>query len=163
MENSTEQEEQGSHLLKTIQPGLLGLMDGSVSTLAPLFAAAYATNSSHVAFLIGASAATGAAISMAFAEGLSDDGVLTGRGHPLRRGSITGIMTFVGGILHTLPFLLTNLNHALYLAYFIVGIELIVIAFIRYKYLKMNFLLSVIQVVIGGILVFIAGYIIGSS
>jgi VIT1/CCC1 family predicted Fe2+/Mn2+ transporter len=158
-----DENSEGSHLLKTIQPGLLGLMDGSVSTLAPLFAAAYATKSSHVAFLIGASAATGAAISMAFAEGLSDDGVLTGRGHPLRRGAITGAMTFIGGILHTLPFLLTNLNHALYLAYFIVGLELIVIAFIRYYYLKMNFLLSVIQVVFGGILVFLAGYLIGSS
>ncbi|HEX5429529.1 MAG TPA: VIT1/CCC1 transporter family protein [Patescibacteria group bacterium] len=165
MENPELQNDQemGSHLLRTIQPGLLGLMDGSVSTLAPLFAAAFATGSTHVAFLIGASAATGAAISMAFAEGLSDDGVLTGRGHPVRRGAITGLMTFVGGILHTLPFLLANFHHALYLAYIIVGIELIVIAFIRYKYMKMNFLLSVIQVVVGGVLVFFAGYIIGSA
>lgn len=155
--------EGGDHLLKTIQPGLLGLMDGSVSTLAPLFAAAYATHSSHVAFLIGTSAATGAAISMAFAEGLSDDGVLTGRGHPVRRGVITGVMTFVGGILHTLPFLLANLNHALYLAYIVVGIELIVIAGVRYWFMKMNFFLSIIQVVFGGALVFIAGILIGSA
>jgi VIT1/CCC1 family predicted Fe2+/Mn2+ transporter len=158
------QEQEGHHhLLKTIQPGLLGLMDGSVSTLAPLFAAAYATHSSHLAFIIGLSAATGAAISMAFAEGLSDDGVLTGRGHPVRRGVITGIMTFVGGILHTLPFLIKNVDHALYLSYFVVGIELMAIAYIRYRYFKMNFLLSTIQVVFGGILVFLAGLLIGSA
>jgi len=157
------EEQHHSHLLQTIQPGLLGLMDGSVSTLAPLFAAAYATHSSHVAFQIGTAAATGAAISMAFAEGLSDTGEHTGRGPPVRRGFITGIMTFVGGILHTLPFLLKNLDHALYLAYIIVGLELIAIAFIRYRYMKMNFLISVLQVVVGGILVFLAGYLIGSS
>lgn len=157
------EEHHGSHLLRTIQPGLLGLMDGSVSTLAPLFAAAFATKSSHVAFLIGTSAATGAAISMAFAEGLSDDGMLTGRGHPVRRGIITGVMTFVGGILHTLPFLSSNLHQALVLAYAIVGLELITIAFIRYKYMKMNFILSVVQVVVGGALVFLAGYLIGSA
>src|ERR1043166_5738087 len=137
MENiQTHTEEELSVLRQTIQPGLLGLMDGSVSTLAPLFAAAYATHSTHIAFLIGTSAATGAAISMAFAEGLSDTGEHTGRGHPVRRGFITGAMTFVGGILHTLPFLLKNLHNALYLAYFIVGLELIAIAFIRYKYMK---------------------------
>ena len=152
-----------SHLLKNIQPGLLGLMDGSVSTLAPLFAAAYATHSTHVAFLIGLSAATGAGISMAFAEGLSDTGEHTGRGHPVRRGIIVGAMTFVGGILHTLPFLLANINHALYLAYLVVGIELITIAYIRYRYMKMNFAFSVLQVVVGGILVFMAGYFIGSA
>jgi VIT1/CCC1 family predicted Fe2+/Mn2+ transporter len=162
-ENYITESDDGSHLLKTIQPGLLGLMDGSVSTLAPLFAAAYATGSTHIAFLIGSSAATGAAISMAFAEGLSDDGVLTGRGHPVRRGFITGVMTFIGGILHTLPFLLTNLHQALYLAYIVVGIELVAIAYIRYWYMKMNFILSVIQVVVGGALVFLAGYLIGSA
>jgi VIT1/CCC1 family predicted Fe2+/Mn2+ transporter len=160
-EQHTEQE--AHYLRSVIQPGLLGLMDGSVSTLAPLFAAAFATHNSHVAFLIGTSAATGAGISMAFAEGLSDDGVLTGRGHPFLRGSITGIMTLFGGIFHTLPFLLKDLNRALYLAYFIVGIELITIAYIRYKYMKMNFFLSTVQVVVGGILVFLAGYFIGQG
>jgi VIT1/CCC1 family predicted Fe2+/Mn2+ transporter len=150
-------------LRKIIQPGLLGLMDGSVSTLAPLFAAAFVTRSTHVALLIGTSAATGAAISMAFAEALSDSGELTGRGHPVIRGLITGAMTFVGGIFHTLPFLISNLNAALYLAYFIVGVELIVIAFVRYYYLKMNFFLSIIQVVVGGALVFLAGYLIGQG
>jgi VIT1/CCC1 family predicted Fe2+/Mn2+ transporter len=159
-----ENQDQDAHFLrKVIQPALLGLMDGSVSTLAPLFATAFATRSPHYAFLIGTAAATGAGISMAFAEGLSDSGELTGRGHPLIRGSITGVMTFVGGIFHTLPFLLRDLNHALYLAYLVVGLELITIAFIRFKYMKMKFWLSVLQVVVGGILVFVAGWLIGSS
>jgi VIT1/CCC1 family predicted Fe2+/Mn2+ transporter len=150
-----------SFVLKVIQPGLLGLMDGSVSTLAPLFAAAFATKSPHLAFIIGLSAATGAGISMAFAEGLSDSGELTGRGHPFIRGSIVGLMTFLGGIFHTLPFLLHNLQHALILAYMVVAVELISIAFIRYHYLKTKFWLSVLQVIVGGILVFLAGYFIG--
>ena len=156
--------QQDEHFLrKVIQPGLLGLMDGSVSTLAPLFAAAFATHSSHIAFLIGVSAATGAGISMAFAEGLSDDGVLTGRGHPIIRGAITGLMTFLGGIFHTLPFLSNNFSAALFWAYLIVGVELYAVAFVRYKYMKMNFWLSMLQVVVGGGLVFLAGYLIGSS
>ena len=150
-------------LLKVIQPGLAGLMDGSVSTLAPLFAAAFATHSPHIAFLVGLSAATGAGISMAFAEGLSDDGILTGRGHPAIRGIITGAMTFLGGIFHTIPFLLSNLNQALDLAYLIVGIELIIISYIRYRYFKMNFFISILQVVFGGALVFVAGILIGRS
>jgi VIT1/CCC1 family predicted Fe2+/Mn2+ transporter len=149
-------------VLQTVQPGLAGLMDGSVSTLAPLFAAAFATKNPHIAFVVGVSAAVGAGISMAFAEALSDDGVLTGRGHPFRRGVIIGIMTFLGGIFHTLPFLLTNLNAALTLAYLIVGIELIAIAYIRYHYFNMRFWLSVVQFVVGGALVFAAGILIGS-
>ena len=150
-------------LLKVIQPGLLGLMDGSVSTLAPLFAAAFATKNPHVAFIIGLSAASGAGISMAFAEGLSDSGELTGRGHPIARGSIVGLMTFLGGIFHTLPFLLSNLQTALIIAYLVVAVELITIAFIRYHYLKTRFWLSILQVIVGGILVFLAGYFIGQS
>jgi hypothetical protein len=150
-------------VLKVVQPALVGLMDGSVSTLAPIFAAAFATGKPHVAFLIGLSAAVGAAISMSFAEGLSDDGVLTGRGHPVVRGVITGAATFVGGVLHTLPFLLSNLNAALYLAYLVVGIELVVIAAIRYRYFKMNFFLSALQVIVGGALVFAAGVLIGHA
>ncbi len=138
-------------------------MDGSVSTLAPIFAAAFATHNAHVAFIIGLSAATGAGISMAFSEGLSDNGLLTGRGHPFRRGLITGFMTFVGGIFHTVPFLLHNLNHALYLAYLIVGIELVAITYIRYHYFEMKFWLSALQVIVGGALVFIAGILIGSA
>jgi VIT1/CCC1 family predicted Fe2+/Mn2+ transporter len=150
-------------LLRVIQPGLTGLMDGSVSTLAPIFAAAFATHLSRVAFLIGASAAVGAAISMAFAEALSDTGEHTGRGNPMLRGVIVGGMTFIGGILHTLPFLISNLAEALYLAYIVVGIELVAIAFIRYRYFKMSFLLSAVQVIVGGALVFGAGFLIGSS
>ena len=165
MENQlTEQEHvDRAFLLQVVQPGLVGLMDGSISTLAPLFAAAYATGKPHVAFLIGASAAVGAAISMAFAEALSDTGVHTGRGHPFIRGLIIGAMTFVGGILHTLPFLIPHLDVALYLAYIIVGIELIAIAYIRYHYFKMSFWLSVVQVIFGGGLVLAAGLLIGSA
>ncbi len=147
--------------LQYIQPGLLGLMDGSVSTLAPLFAAAFVTQSTHVAFLIGLSAAIGAAISMGFAEALSDTGIHTGRGHPIRRGFITGGMTFLGGILHTLPFMLVNLDHALYLAYLVVGVELVAISYIRYRFFSMNFILSMVQVMVGGLLVLISGVIIG--
>lgn len=146
-----------------VQPGLAGLMDGSVSTLAPIFATAFATHNSHTVFLIGLASAVGAGISMAFSEGLSDDGELTGRGNPIFRGLVTGAMTFVGGFLHTLPFLIANVSRALDLAYFVVGIELLVIAWIRFKYFKSSFLMSVVQVVFGGALVFLAGILIGSS
>ncbi len=152
-----------SFILKVIQPAVLGLLDGSVSTLAPLFAAAYATGSTHIAFLIGLSAATGAGISMAFAEALSDTGEETGRGHPVARGAIVGAMTFLGGVLHTLPFLLSHLQAALYLAYLVVGVELIAIAYIRYHFFKMRFWLSILQVVCGGALVLGAGLLIGSA
>lgn len=155
--------EHNKFILQTVQPGLAGLMDGSVSTLAPIFAAAFATHNSHVTFLIGSSAAVGAAISMAFAEGLSDDGKLTGRGHPFRRGLIIGLMTFLGGIFHTIPFLISDLHAALTLAYLIVGFELIIIAYVRYYYFQMKFWLSVLQVIVGGGLVFIAGILIGAS
>ncbi len=150
-------------ILQTIQPGLVGLVDGSVSTLAPLFAAAFASHSSHITFLIGMSAATGAGISMAFAESLSDDGILTGRGHPFRRGFITGVMTFLGGVFHTLPFLISDVETATLLAIVVVGVELILIAFIRYYYMHINFLLSAIQVIVGGFIVFLAGVLIGAS
>jgi len=152
-----------SFVLRIIQPGLAGLMDGSVSTLAPIFATAFATHSSHTVFLIGAASAVGAGISMAFSEGLSDDGKLTGRGNPVFRGLVTGFMTFVGGFLHSLPFLIGNVHRALTLAYFVVGIELIVIALIRHKYFKTSFALSCLQVIVGGGLVFAAGVLIGQS
>jgi VIT1/CCC1 family predicted Fe2+/Mn2+ transporter len=142
---------------------LAGLMDGSVSTLAPIFAVAFATHSPHYAFVTGLAAAVGAGISMAFAEALSDDGKLTGRGHPFRRGVIIGAMTFLGGIFHTLPFLISNIHVALTLAYLIVGTELIIIAYIRYRYFDMKFWLSMLQVVVGGLLVFLAGIIIGEA
>jgi len=150
-------------VLQTVQPALAGLMDGSVSTLAPIFAVAFATHKPHFAFLTGVAAAVGAGISMAFAEALSDDGKLTGRGAPFRRGLIIGLMTFLGGIFHTLPFLISNISTALILAYFIVGVELIVIAYFRYRFFNMRFWLSVLQVVVGGGLVFVAGILIGSS
>jgi VIT1/CCC1 family predicted Fe2+/Mn2+ transporter len=150
-------------VLQIIQPGLAGLMDGSVSTLAPLFATAFATNQPHTAFLVGMAAAVGAGISMAFSEALSDTGELTGRGSPIKRGFITGLMTFIGGAGHTLPFLIGSIHTALTLAYVVVGIELIAIAFIRYKFFAMNFFMSMVQVVVGGALVFAAGVFIGSG
>ena len=150
-------------VLKVVQPSLVGLMDGSVSTLAPLFATAFATGDSRITFLVGLAAAVGAAISMAFSEGLSDDGTLTGRGSPILRGSITGLATFVGGILHTLPFLLPQVGIALYVAFGVVGVELLAISFIRYRYFQMSFVVSALQVILGGALVFASGILIGSA
>jgi erythrin-vacuolar iron transport family protein len=150
-------------VLKVVQPGLIGLMDGSVSTLAPLFATAFATGEPRITFLVGLAAAVGAAISMGFSEGLSDDGSLTGRGHPFLRGSITGVATFIGGILHTLPFLIPHVNLALYVAFGVVGFELLAISFIRYRYFEMSFLMSAMQVILGGALVFASGILIGSA
>ena len=150
-------------VLKVVQPGLIGLMDGSVSTLAPLFATAFATGEPRITFLVGLAAAVGAAISMGFSEGLSDDGTLTGRGHPFLRGSITGVATFIGGILHTLPFLIPHVNLALYVAFGVVGFELLAISFIRYRYFEISFLMSAIQVILGGALVFASGILIGSA
>jgi len=152
-----------SFLLQIVQPGLSGLMDGSVSTLAPIFATAFATHNSHTVFLIGLASAVGAGISMAFSEGLSDDGVLTGRGNPLVRGGVTGGMTFLGGFLHTLPFLIANVQTALTLAYIVVGFELLAIAYVRYRFFATNFVISIVEVVVGGALVFTAGVLIGSS
>ena len=159
----TQTDKDNEFLLKVVQPGLVGLMDGSVSTLAPLFAAAFATHNHTQTLLVGLAAAVGAAISMGFAEALSDDGVLTGRGHPIARGAITGGMTFVGGVGHALPFLIANIQHALIIAYLVVGVELITIALIRTKYFGARFILSVIQVVVGGALVFVAGALIGNA
>ncbi len=150
-------------ILKVVQPSLVGLMDGSVSTLAPLFATAFATREPRVTFLVGLAAAVGAAISMGFSEGLSDDGSLTGRGHPFLRGLITGVATFIGGILHTLPFLLSHVDLALYVAFVVVGAELLAISFIRYRYFSMSFWMSALQVILGGALVFAAGILIGSA
>jgi erythrin-vacuolar iron transport family protein len=150
-------------VLKVVQPSLVGLMDGSVSTLAPIFAAVFATQNTRYTFLIGLAAAVGAGISMAFSEGLSDDGSLTGRGHPFLRGAITGVATFIGGILHTLPFLLPQVSLALYVAFGVVGFELLAISFVRYRYFRMSFVLSAAQVLVGGTLVFLSGILIGSA
>ncbi|HUY76080.1 MAG TPA: VIT family protein [Ktedonobacterales bacterium] len=152
-----------SFLLRVVQPGLAGLMDGSVSTLAPIFATAFATKHPFTAFLVGMASATGAGISMAFAEGLSDDGTLTGRGSPVVRGGITGLMTFFGGALHTLPFLLGNLQAALYAAYVVVAVELILISAIRHRFFGTNWGISIVQVVGSGSLVFIAAIIFGNA
>jgi rubrerythrin len=150
-------------ILQVIQPGLAGLMDGSVSTLAPLFAAAYASHKTWEAFLVGLAASLGAGISMAFAEGLSDDGSLTGRGSPWIRGIVTGAMTTAGGLGHTFPFLIQNFRVAMTVAIVVVAVELGVISFVRHKYMDTPFLQAAFQVVVGGVLVFLTGILIGSS
>jgi erythrin-vacuolar iron transport family protein len=152
-----------SFMLQYIQPGLVGLMDGSVSTLAPIFAAALSTGHPHTAFMVGAAASLGAGISMGFAEALSDDGSLTGRGTPIFRGVITGVMTALGGIGHTLPFLISNLHLALAVAFCVVVIELAVISWVRWKYMDTSPLRATLQVALGGALVFATGVIIGSG
>jgi rubrerythrin len=150
-------------VLQIVQPGLAGLMDGSVSTLAPLFAAAFATHKSWDAFLVGLAASVGAGISMGFAEALSDDGSLTGRGHPWVRGLVCGLMTSAGGIGHTLPFLISNFRIATSAAVAVVAVELTAISFVRHRYMDTAFLAAAFQVVVGGVLVFLAGILIGSS
>jgi erythrin-vacuolar iron transport family protein len=163
---SRHQEDQANRklfVLQIVQPGLAGLMDGSVSTLAPVFAAAFATRSTHTAFAVGLAASIGAGISMGFAEALSDDGSLTGRGHPWIRGLVCGLMTALGGIGHTLPFLLTNFQVAFGVAVAVVLIELGLIAWIRHRFMDSPWLSATMQVILGGTLVFIAGVWIGSS
>lgn len=148
-------------VLQVVQPALLGLMDGSVSTLGPLFAAAEITKQPMDAFFVGLAASIGAGLSMGLAEALSDDGKVTGRGHPWLRGGITALATVFGGMLHTLPFLIPNIQVALSLAYAIVVFELITIAYIRYRYMKSPLSPTVIQVVLGGGLVFLIGLWLG--
>jgi erythrin-vacuolar iron transport family protein len=150
-------------VLQYVQPGLAGLMDGSVSTLAPLFAAAFATHNTWDTFLVGMAASVGAGISMAFAEALSDDGSLTGRGAPVVRGAVTGVMTSIGGLGHTLPYLISNFWPAPVVAFAVVAVELAVIAYIRHRYMDTPLLGAAFQVVVGGVLVFAAGILIGSS
>ncbi|WP_206694660.1 hypothetical protein [Novosphingobium sp. NBM11] len=149
------------YVLQKIQPALLGLMDGSVSTLAPIFAAAGLTGRPINAFFVGLAASLGAAISMGLSEALSDDGSVTGRGGPVRRGVITGVATGIGGMLHTLPFLLPHLSIALNVAYAVVACELIAIAFIRYRFMGGKLLNTIVQVVIGGAIVFGIGVWLG--
>jgi len=150
-------------VLQVVQPGLAGLMDGSVSTLAPLFAAAFATHNTWETFLVGLAASVGAGISMGFAEALSDDGSLTGRGAPVLRGAICGLMTFLGGIGHTLPYLIPNFSVATVASFVVVAVELAAISYVRYRYMDTPFLAAAFQVVVGGVLVFAAGILIGSS
>ena len=150
-------------VLQVIQPGLAGLMDGSVSTLAPLFAAAFATHNSWETFLVGLAASVGAGISMGFAEALSDDGSLTGRGHPWARGFVCGLMTSVGGLGHTLPYLISNVKTATSIAVAVVLVELGVISWVRHKFMDTPLASAAFQVMLGGLLVFLAGILIGSS
>ena len=151
----------GEFVLQKVQPALLGLMDGSVSTLAPLFAAATFTHDPFKAFLVGTAAAIGAGISMGLAEALSDDGAITGRGKPLLRGAITGLATTLGGMLHTLPFLIPDIKTALHIAYGVVAVELLSIAYIRYRFMKTSLASTVAQVILGGGIVFGVGLLLG--
>lgn len=150
-------------VLQVLQPGLAGLMDGSVSTLAPLFAAAFATKDSWQTFAVGLAASLGAGISMGFAEALSDDGSLTGRGRPLVRGIVCGLMTALGGLGHTMPYLIPDVHVATGVAVGVVIVELLVISWIRHRYMDTPLLSALVQVLIGGLLVFLTGIIIGSS
>ncbi len=156
-----EHSKETQFVLQKIQPALLGLMDGSVSTLAPIFTAAGLTGSTHNAFFVGLAASVGAAISMGLAEALSDDGKMTGRGHPVRRGFITGIATLIGGMLHTFPFLITDLSAALKVAYIVVIIELLTISYARFKFMESPLIQTTVQVIIGGGIVFAIGLWLG--
>ena len=149
-------------LLQVVQPGLIGLIDGTISTLAPIFAAAYLAGS-RTALLVGLASALGAAISMGLSEGLSDDGTLTGRGTSLARGIITGGATFVGGTMHALPFLIDDVNRALAIAYVVVAVELMAIAVIRKRFLQVSLAQSLIQVTLGGVVVAGVGVLVGHS
>ncbi|GAA3998077.1 hypothetical protein GCM10022631_06010 [Deinococcus rubellus] len=150
-----------SFILQKVQPALLGLMDGSVSTLAPIFATAGITGKPMDAFFIGLATSVGAAISMGLAEALSDDGVVSGRGTPIGRGVITGVATLLGGMLHTLPFLLPDLHTALLLAYVVVVVELLIIAYVRFHFMKSPLAQTVLQVIVGGGVVFAVGVWLG--
>jgi len=155
--------ERRAFLLSVVQPGLAGLMDGSVSSLSPLFAAAFATRDSRTAFLVGLATAVGAGVSMAFSEALSDDGKLSGRGNPQLRGAICGLMTFLGAVGHTLPFLLADFTLAMVIAVVVVVGELLVIAWVRHRYMDTPLLSAAFQVIVGGVIVFVAGILIGSA
>lgn len=151
------------HILQVVQPGLAGLIDGSVSTLAPLFAAAMATQSSHETFIVGLAASIGAGISMGLTEGMSDDGVISGRGSPWLRGTVCGVATMVGGLGHTLPYLIPHVQSATAVALVVVAIELAAIAYIRWKYMESPLLPTLLQVVFGGVLVVAVGLFLGGS
>lgn len=148
-------------VLQRVQPALLGLMDGSVSTLAPLFAAAEITGNPMSAFMVGMAASIGAAISMGLAEALSDDGVISGRGSSVGRGVVTAVATGIGGMLHTLPFLIHDIQLALHLAYAVVAVELVAIAYIRWHYMRSSLPRTIVQVVVGGGIVFAVGLWLG--
>jgi erythrin-vacuolar iron transport family protein len=150
-------------LLQRIQPAMVGLIDGSLSTLAPIFAVALATHRPHYAFFAGLATAIGAGVSMAFSEGLSDTGELTGRGNPFVRGSITGVGTFVGGVLHTLPFLIPHYRVALVSAVVVVGFELVVLAWLRWRYFDVGFLRALATVTLGGVIIAAVSAALGNA
>ena len=155
--------EHRAFVLQYVQPGLTGLIDGSVSTLAPIFAAAFATQNTWQTFLVGMAASIGAGVSMGIAEAMADDGMISGRGHPWMRGTITGLMTALGGLGHTLPYLITDFWTATALAAVVVLIELWLIAWIRARYMDTKFLRAAFEVVVGGLIVFAVGIAIGSA
>ena len=163
MTKSASHTSERSFLLSVVQPGLAGFMDGSISSLAPLFAAALATQSSRTAFLVGLATAVGAGVSMAFSEALSDDGKLSGRGSPWLRGLVCGGMTFLGAIGHTLPFLIPRFQWAATIAMVVVVLELLAIAWIRHRFMKTPLGSAILMVVVGGLIVFFIGVLIGSS
>jgi erythrin-vacuolar iron transport family protein len=154
--------DEGGFVLQVVQPSLVGLIDGTVSTLAPIFAAAVSANS-HTALLVGLATALGAGVSMGISEALSDTGEQTGRGSAVVRGTITGGATALGGIFHSLPFVISNVNHALIVAGIVVAIELFVIAWIRYRFLQVTLRSSLIVVTLGGAIVLAIGVLIGSA
>jgi VIT1/CCC1 family predicted Fe2+/Mn2+ transporter len=150
-------------LLQRVQPAMVGLIDGSLSTLAPIFAVVLATHKPHYAFFAGLATAIGAAVSMAFSEGLSDTGELTGRGNPFVRGSITGLGTFVGGILHTFPFLIPHYRAAVVLAVIVVGFELVMLAWLRWRYFEDSFVKALASVTLGGVIIASVSAALGSA
>jgi VIT1/CCC1 family predicted Fe2+/Mn2+ transporter len=161
--NSTQVSDRQVFLLQRVQPAMTGLIDGSLSTLAPIFAVALATHKPHVAFFAGLATAIGAGVSMAFSEGLSDTGEFTGRGNPAVRGSITGIGTFVGGILHTLPFLIPHYRAAILLAIAVVAFELVVLAWLRWRYFEVSFARALATVTLGGVIIAAVSAGLGSA
>jgi erythrin-vacuolar iron transport family protein len=155
--------EEHHFLLQRVQPAMVGLIDGSLSTLAPIFGIAFYTHRPHAAFIAGLATAIGAGISMAYSEGLSDTGELTGRGNPLVRGGITGVGTFIGGILHTLPFLITNYHAAVVTAATVVAFELVGLAVIRWRFFETSFAKSLLNFVVGGAIIAVVGALVGSA
>jgi VIT1/CCC1 family predicted Fe2+/Mn2+ transporter len=150
-------------LLQRVQPAMVGLIDGSLSTLAPIFSVAVVTHKPHYAFVAGVATAFGAGISMAFSEGLSDTGEITGRGNPLVRGGITGAGTFIGGILHTLPFLIPHYQAAIYSAIAVVALELLILAWLRWKFFEVGFIRALASVTLGGLIIAAVSAALGSA
>jgi VIT1/CCC1 family predicted Fe2+/Mn2+ transporter len=154
--------EEHTFLLQRVQPAMIGLIDGSLSTLAPIFSVAIVTHKPHYAFIAGVATAIGAGISMAFSEGLSDTGELTGRGSPFVRGSITGVGTFIGGILHTLPFLIPHYEAAIISAIIVVALELVVLAWLRWRFFDVGFVRALASVTLGGVVIAAVSAALGS-